>query len=87
MREKLLRIDYVGSAITILGAVLLLVRVCYAKSCACLTPLTQLGLNWGGVTYPWTSAAVLAPLILGVAAFVVFFVWEAKFAKLPIIPG
>jgi hypothetical protein len=48
--------------------------------------LVLLGLNWGGVTFPWTSAAVLVPLCLGVAVFAVFLVWEAKYAKLPIIP-
>lgn len=48
--------------------------------------LLLLGLNWGGVTYPWISAPVLVPLFLGAAVFVVFLFWEAKFAKLPIIP-
>ena len=38
------------------------------------------------MTYPWASAHVLVPLILGVVIFVVFIVWEAKYAKLPIIP-
>jgi MFS family permease len=68
-REKLLKIDYVGSGLTILGWVLIL-----------------LGINWGGVTYPWTSGAVLAPLLLGVATIAVFMLWEAKFAQLPIVP-
>jgi hypothetical protein len=49
--------------------------------------IPQLGLNWGGVTYSWTSGAVLAPLILGVCTFIAFLFWEAKYAKLPIIPG
>ncbi|KIP12091.1 hypothetical protein PHLGIDRAFT_62405 [Phlebiopsis gigantea 11061_1 CR5-6] len=48
--------------------------------------LLLLGLNWGGVTYPWQSAQVLVPLLLGAAVFAVFLVWEAKGAKLPIIP-
>ena len=48
--------------------------------------LLLLGLNWGGVTYPWVSVQVLLPLLLGAAIFVVFLVWEAKCAKLPIIP-
>lgn len=48
--------------------------------------LLLLGLNWGGVTYPWQSAQVLVPLFLGAAVFAVFLFWEAKFAKLPIIP-
>ncbi|GJE94802.1 MFS general substrate transporter [Phanerochaete sordida] len=48
--------------------------------------LLLLGLNWGGVTYPWGSAPVLVPLLLGGAVFALFLFWEARFAKLPIIP-
>lgn len=70
LRRKFLQIDYVGSLLTILASVLLL-----------------LGLNWGGTTYPWVSAPVLVTLLLGVGFFVVFIIWEARFAKLPIIPG
>ena len=69
IRHKLLRIDYVGSLLTIASSVLLL-----------------LGLTWGGVTHPWSSAAVLVPLVLGVVLFALFLVWEGKFAKLPLVP-
>lgn len=69
VREKLLRIDYAGSGLTIASSILIL-----------------LGLNWGGVTYPWSSAPVLAPLIIGVVILCLFLIWEAKFAALPIIP-
>jgi hypothetical protein len=40
----------------------------------------------GGYTHPWTSAYVLAPLIIGFLLMVVFIVWEAKFAKVPMVP-
>lgn len=70
MRAKLLRIDYVGSLLTISSSIAVL-----------------LGLNWGGTTYPWVSAPVLVPLILGAAIFTVFIFWEAKYALLPIVPG
>ncbi len=70
MRSKLFKIDYVGSLLTIVSSILLL-----------------LGLNWGGVTYPWSSAAVIVPLCLGVFVLVIFLIWEAKFAALPIMPG
>lgn len=36
--------------------------------------------------YPWSSAHVLAPLILGVALLVGFFVWESYGAKFPMFP-
>ncbi|KAM0746956.1 MFS general substrate transporter [Meredithblackwellia eburnea MCA 4105] len=45
-----------------------------------------LGLNWGGVVYPWKSAAVLAPLILGITGFAGFLLWEGAQAKVPIVP-
>ncbi|KAL4746353.1 hypothetical protein BDW72DRAFT_210496 [Aspergillus terricola var. indicus] len=38
--------------------------------------LIILGTAWGGSTYPWVSAEVLAPLIVGGACFAVFFVYE-----------
>lgn len=69
IRQKLMRVDYVGSFIAIVFSILLL-----------------LGLTWGGVTHPWTSAAVLVPLILSGVMFALFLVWEAKFATLPIMP-
>ncbi|KAG5204580.1 tRNA synthetases class II (D, K and N) family protein [Trichophyton interdigitale] len=38
--------------------------------------LLILGTAWGGVTYPWTHAAVLTPLVIGSILFVFFFVYE-----------
>ncbi|EEQ86326.1 MFS multidrug transporter [Blastomyces dermatitidis ER-3] len=38
--------------------------------------LIILGTSWGGATYPWTSAAVLVPLISGSILFSLFFVYE-----------
>ncbi|KAL4734457.1 major facilitator superfamily domain-containing protein [Aspergillus similis] len=38
--------------------------------------LIILGTAWGGSTYPWVSAKVLAPLVVGGACFVVFFIYE-----------
>jgi len=44
-------------------------------------------IQWGGYQYKWGSAHVLAPLILGIAMFVAFCVYEWKFAKYPMFPG
>lgn len=65
-----------------------LLQIDYIGSMLTITSsiLLLLGLNWGGVTYPWASAAVLVPLLLGAVVFALFLVWEAKFARLPIIP-
>ncbi|KAL4757458.1 putative MFS multidrug transporter [Aspergillus foveolatus] len=38
--------------------------------------LIILGTAWGGSTYPWVSAEVLAPLVVGGACFAMFFVYE-----------
>lgn len=50
------------------------------------TVLTLLGLEWGGRTYPWNSAPVLACLIIGFLFFPLFVYIEIKFAKDPVIP-
>ncbi|KAL2212630.1 MFS general substrate transporter [Sarocladium strictum] len=46
-----------------------------------------LGLSWGGVVYPWKSAATIASIVLGVVVMVLFVVWEL-YAPLrePLIP-
>lgn len=36
--------------------------------------------------YPWTSAHVLVPLILGAVFIILFLIWEARFAKYPMFP-
>lgn len=38
--------------------------------------LIILALTWGGVTYPWKSAAIIVPLVLGFLFSGVFFYWE-----------
>jgi hypothetical protein len=40
----------------------------------------------GGYSHPWTSAYVLATMIIGFVLIGVFVVWEWKFAKLPMVP-
>lgn len=45
------------------------------------------GINAGGRQYPWQSAKVIAPMVVGVALMVILFVWEFN-AKLqyPLLP-
>lgn len=38
------------------------------------------GLSWGGIQHPWTSAATLVPIIVGIAALAVFAWWQ-RFAR------
>ncbi|KDR68867.1 hypothetical protein GALMADRAFT_256378 [Galerina marginata CBS 339.88] len=48
--------------------------------------LVILPLIWGGVTFPWNSAVVLAPLFSGFLLVIIFCFWEWKGARLPIVP-
>ncbi|KAJ3771995.1 MFS general substrate transporter [Lentinula raphanica] len=48
--------------------------------------LIMLPLIWGGVTFPWGSAVVLAPLCCGFLVVLIFCLWEWKGARLPIVP-
>jgi MFS family permease len=48
--------------------------------------LVLLGLSWAGNEYPWASAAVLAPLIIGLALLGVFLLVEWKLVALPLVP-
>ncbi|KAJ7435210.1 iron permease [Mycena galericulata] len=50
------------------------------------TGLAIIGLTWGGTRYPWGSAQVLAPLIIGLALIVIFIIYEAKVPVSPTIP-
>jgi MFS family permease len=52
-----------------------------------LTVLILLGLNLGGVVFPWSSPAVLGPISIGVLLTGAFVAWESRFAKNPLIPG
>ncbi|KKK18442.1 hypothetical protein P175DRAFT_0484584 [Aspergillus ochraceoroseus IBT 24754] len=45
------------------------------------------GMQWGGYQYPWKSAHVLVPLILGFMMLVAFGFWEIFGAKYPIFPS
>ncbi|KAI4750468.1 MFS general substrate transporter [Aureobasidium sp. EXF-3400] len=43
--------------------------------------LFMAGMQWGGYQYPWSSAHVLCPLILGAILLIAFCVWETYGAK------
>ncbi|KAF2110188.1 fungal trichothecene efflux pump-domain-containing protein [Lophiotrema nucula] len=49
--------------------------------------LFLLGLGWGGISYPWKSAAVLAPIVIGALLFTSTFVWDfSGKPKRPLFP-
>ncbi|KIK65195.1 hypothetical protein GYMLUDRAFT_220462 [Collybiopsis luxurians FD-317 M1] len=50
------------------------------------TTSVVIGLTWGGVQFSWGSARVLVPLVLGLSGIGVFFLYEFRYAKHPIVP-
>ncbi|KAI9001454.1 iron permease [Trametes punicea] len=50
------------------------------------TTLALIGLTWGGISFPWGSAHVLAPLIIGAVLMACFFVFEYFVPKEPTLP-
>lgn len=49
------------------------------------TVAVLVALTWGGLRFAWTSANVLAPLIIGGIGLVVFFVIEILYIKNPMV--
>ena len=50
------------------------------------TVMFLLGLEYGGVTYPWGSAPTVCLIVFGLVTIGLFFVNEWKFAKYPVMP-
>jgi MFS family permease len=50
------------------------------------TLMILLGLEFGGVTYPWSSATVICLIIFGVLTALLFLLNEWKFARYPVMP-
>lgn len=48
--------------------------------------MVLLGLNFGGVTYPWSSPKVICLVVVGSLLVVLFVVNEQRFARRPIMP-
>lgn len=50
------------------------------------TLMILLGLEFGGVTFPWNSATVICLIVFGAVLVGVFFLVELRIAKFPVIP-
>ncbi|KAK3395462.1 major facilitator superfamily domain-containing protein [Sordaria brevicollis] len=50
------------------------------------TLMVLLGLEFGGVTYPWKSATVICLIVFGIVTIGIFVVIEWKVAEYPVIP-
>lgn len=57
-----------------------------ASTVTAATLLFLLGLGFGGVDFPWSSATVLCLIVLGIILFVFFFLSQWKLAKHPVMP-
>ncbi|KAF2651463.1 MFS general substrate transporter [Lophiostoma macrostomum CBS 122681] len=44
------------------------------------------GLSWGGVQYPWTSAQTLLPIIIGFSLLAAFIFWQKYMATYTLLP-
>lgn len=65
-----------------------LLEVDYIGSVIFLPSITSflVGITWGGVQYAWDSWRTLTPILVGLAGLVLFGIWEARFARLPMLP-
>ncbi|EEQ88181.2 MFS drug transporter [Blastomyces dermatitidis ER-3] len=52
----------------------------------CGTVMFLLGLDYGGVSFPWTSATVICLIVFGVVTLGIFVIIQWKVAAYPIIP-
>lgn len=50
------------------------------------TVMFLMGLDFGGVTFPWGSPKVICLVVFGLAMVGLFLLSEAKFAKFPVMP-
>lgn len=50
------------------------------------TILLLLGIEFGGVTFPWSSVPVVSLIMAGIVFWIVFFFVESRVAKYPLVP-
>ena len=48
--------------------------------------MVLLGLEFGGVTHPWSSATVICLIVFGIVVACLFVLNEGKFARYPVMP-
>lgn len=87
--EGLKRVDWLGKLRILETVIRLLVTYDCIEGTILIvsgTVLFLLGLEFGGVMYPWDSSLVLCFLIFGLAFIGAFVYVEWKVAKLPIMP-
>jgi hypothetical protein len=90
IRSKLKKVDYAGCVLTLAFSVLILMALSWSVARRRIASrLTSSNMRFrlafrGGTTYPWDSAGVLAPLIVGLALLGLFIFVEWKLVPLPL---
>jgi membrane protease YdiL (CAAX protease family) len=66
----------------------ILARIDYIGAALSIVGITLflVALQAGGYSHSWESAYVLVQLIVGILLIIAWIVWEAKFAKFPMVP-
>lgn len=80
-------IDAIGGFLSVSGIVLLYVLGFYRLYYLLISFYSLVGLQFGGNDFPWKSAQVIAPMVIGLILFILFVIWEWKGAKYPMVPG
>jgi len=44
-----------------------------------------IALTFGGINFPWSSAHILAPLVVGLVGLITFIIYEAIWATHPLV--
>ncbi|KAJ0120632.1 mfs drug transporter [Diaporthe amygdali] len=57
---------------------------CFLTLCGSI--LFMLGLTWAGDDYPWSSTAVILPIVLGFCTTVAFLLWQQYGTNYPLVP-
>jgi hypothetical protein len=92
-KEIISRIDFVGGFLSITGLILFMAGMQWGGYMVCLISRVHITSSRRSnafclisLQYPWSSAHVLAPLILGFVMLIAFAFWEIYGAKYPIFP-
>lgn len=89
-REIINRVDYVGGLLSIIGLIVFLAGMQWGGYMVRTSVNLMLCVRQDSTNtptqYPWTSAHVLAPLIIGFFLLVAFAFWEIYGAKYPMFP-
>jgi hypothetical protein len=80
------KVDFVGSGLSLVAVVLLLVGRLSKLENETLIVNAQVPISGGGIYYAWGSPMVIAMIVLGTMFAIVFVLVEWRIAVIPILP-